>query len=167
MKIGVFSDVHDKIDHMQLAMDQMHILGCGHFIFLGDCCTPACFRKMVEFSRDLPLDAVPGNNDYNTEALRDIANRSTAARVHSAHALITRHGIKLSLSHYPKYALQEARLGSVDVALYGHTHETYRAMEGDCLIANPGEIQGRFGKIGFGILDTERLTINLHAIELY
>ncbi len=152
---------------MRLAMDQMHILGCGHFLFLGDCCTPACFRKMLEFSRDLPLDAVLGNNDYNSEALRDIASRSLSARVHEEHALITRHDIKLSLSHYPKYALKEARLGTVAVALYGHTHEAYRDMDGDCLIANPGEIQGRFGKIGFGILDTERLIINLHAIELY
>ncbi len=166
MKIGVFSDAHDKIDHLEQAMNQMHAMGCGHFIFLGDCCTPGCFKKMLEFTKGLPLDAVLGNNDYNPEALKDIANRSDSARVHPEHVVLTRHGIKLSLSHYPKYAMQEARLGAVDAALYGHTHAAYRETFGHILIANPGEIQGRTGTIGFGILDTERLTISQHTIEL-
>lgn len=39
-------------------------------------------------------------------------------------------------------------------------------MYGDCLLANPGELQGRTGRIGFGILDTGSHIMNLHAVDL-
>lgn len=59
--------------------------------------------------------------------------------------------MKLSLSHYPKYALREARSGNADAALYGHTHQAVSERCGGCLLANPGELQGRTGRIGFGV----------------
>ena len=68
-------------------------------------------------------------------------------------------------SHYPKYAMQEARSGSVDAALYGHTHQAVREMYRGCLLANPGELQGRTGRIGFGILDTDSRIMNLHSLD--
>lgn len=83
------------------------------------------------------------------------------------HALITRYGMKLSLSHYPKYALREARSGNADAALYGHTHQAVSERCGGCLLANPGELQGRTGRIGFGVLDTDTRIINLHNLDFY
>ena len=119
MKIGIFSDLHNRTDHLEPAMHRMRLLGCGHFIFLGDCTTPESFRRLIELTEDFPLDAVPGNNDYDVETMRRMAASSPAARLHPEHALITRYGMKLSLSHYPKYALREARSGNADAALYG------------------------------------------------
>jgi len=118
MKIGIFSDLHNRTDHLEPAMHRMRLLGCGHFIFLGDCTTPESFRRLIELTEDFPLDAVPGNNDYDVETMRRMAASSPAARLHPEHALITRYGMKLSLSHYPKYALREARSGNADAALY-------------------------------------------------
>ena len=103
MKIGIFSDIHDRTNHLEQAMHRMLRLGCGHFIFLGDCTTPESFRRLLELAQGLPLDAVPGNNDYE--------------------------------------------------------------MAGNCLIANPGELQGRTGRLGFGILDTDSRTMNLHTLD--
>ena len=103
--------------------------GCGHFIFLGDCTTPESFRRLIELTEDFPLDAVPGNNDYDVETMRRMAASSPAARLHPEHALITRYGMKLSLSHYPKYALREARSGNADAALYGHTPVSYTHLD--------------------------------------
>lgn len=167
MKIGIFSDLHDRTDHLELAMRRMRLLDCGHFMFLGDCTTPESFRRLIELTEDLPLDAVPGNNDYDQETMRHMAAGSPAARLHPEHALITRYGMKFSLSHYPKYALREARTGSVDAALYGHTHQAVREMYGGCLLANPGELQGRTGRIGFGILDTDSRLMNLHSLDFH
>lgn len=166
MKIGIFSDMHDRTDHLEPAMRQMLLLGCGHFIFLGDCTTPESFRRLLKLTRDLPLDAVPGNNDYDLPAMRHLAAASPAARLHPDHAVITRYGMKLSLSHYPRYAWQEARSGRVHAALYGHTHQALRETDGTCLIANPGELQGRTGRIGFGILDTDSRLLNLHSLDV-
>ena len=104
MKIGIFSDLHNRTDHLEPAMHRMRLLGCGHFIFLGDCTTPESFRRLIELTEDFPLDAVPGNNDYDVETMRRMAASSPAARLHPEHALITRYGMKLSLSHYPKFA---------------------------------------------------------------
>ena len=78
-----------------------------------------------------------------------------------------RYGMKLSLSHYPKYALREARSGNADAALYGHTHQAVSERCGGCLLANPGELQGRTGRIGFGVLDTETRIINLHTLDFH
>lgn len=108
MKIGVFSDMHDRTDHLELAMRQMRLLDCGHFMFLGDCTTPESFQRLIELTGGLPLDAVPGNNDYELAIMRQLAACSPAARLHPEHVLLTRYGIKFSLSHYPKYAMQEA-----------------------------------------------------------
>ena len=36
-----------------------------------------------------------------------------------------------------------------------------------CLLANPGELQGRTGRIGFGVLDTETRIINLHTLDFH
>lgn len=165
MKIGVFSDMHDRTDHLEPAMRQMRLLGCGHFMFLGDCTTPASFRRLLELTGEIPLDAVPGNNDYDLELMRRMAANSPSARLHPEHALITRYGMKFSLSHYPRFALQEARNGQVNAALYGHTHQASREMYGNCLLANPGELQGRTGRIGFGILDTDSGIMNLHPVD--
>lgn len=165
MKIGIFSDMHDRTDHLELAMHQMRLLDCGHFIFLGDCTTPESFLRLIELTGGLPLDAVPGNNDYDLDAMRRMAANSPAARLHPEHALITRYGMKFSLSHYPRYAMREARNGKVDAALYGHTHQPVRETIGGCLLANPGELQGRTGRIGFGILDTDSRLMNLHSLD--
>lgn len=165
MKIGIFSDIHDRTDHLEPAMRQMHRQGCGHFIFLGDCTTPESFRLLLELTQGLPLDAVPGNNDYELPVMDKMAAASPAARLHPGHAVITRYGMNLSLSHYPKYAWQEVRKGHVDAALYGHTHQALQEMAGNCLIANPGELQGRTGRLGFGILDTDSRTMNLHTLD--
>lgn len=167
MKIGIFSDLHNRMDHLAPAMRRMHLLGCGHFMFLGDCTTPESFRRLIELTEERPLDAVPGNNDDDLETMRQIAAGSPSARLHSEHALITRYGMKFSLSHYSKYALQEARGGYVDAALYGHTHRAVQEMHGACLLANPGELQGRTGSIGFGILDTESRLMSLHTLDFH
>ena len=146
-------------------MRQMHRRASGHFIFLGDCTTPESFRLLLELTQGLPLDAVPGNNDYELPVMDQMAAASPAARLHPGHAVITRYGMNLSLSHYPKYAWQEVRKGHVDAALYGHTHQALQEMAGNCLIANPGELQGRTGRLGFGILDTDSRTMNLHTLD--
>lgn len=78
MKIGVFSDMHDRTDHLELAMRQMRLLDCGHFMFLGDCTTPESFQRLIELTGGLPLDAVPGNNDYELAIMRQLATCSTA-----------------------------------------------------------------------------------------
>lgn len=165
MKIGIFSDIHNRLDHLEQAVYQMITLNCKHFIFLGDCTTENSFRRMIELSKNYPLDIVPGNNDYDLDTMHWIATNSLAAHLYPEHVTITRYGLKFSLSHYPKYALQEAYLGNVDIALYGHTHQAKCEMSGNCLLANPGELQGRTGRIGFGIFDTESRQLNLHTLE--
>ena len=167
MKIGIFSDLHDRVDHLEQAIHRMRLLDCGHFIFLGDCTAPESFRRLIELTKDFPLDAVPGNNDYDVETMRWIAACSPAAHLHPEHVLITRYGMKLSLSHDPEYALREAYCGGADVALYGHTHQAVNKIYGGCLLSNPGELQGRTGRIGFGVLDTETRIINLHTLDFH
>lgn len=165
MKIGIFSDIHDRTEHLEPAMQEMHLLGCTYFIFLGDCTTPNSFSRLLKWTRDLPLDAVPGNNDDELRAMQQLALASPAARLHGEHVIIMRGGLRISLSHYPQPALKAARSGTADVALYGHTHIAEQDLINHCLIANPGELQGRTGHLGFAVLDTETRRIELHKLK--
>ena len=165
MKIGVFSDMHDRTDHLELAMRQMRLLDCGHFMFLGDCTTPESFQRLIELTWGLPLDAVPGNNDYELAIMRQLAVCSPAARLHPEHVLLTRYGMKFSLSHYPKYAMQEARSGSVDAALYGHTHQAVREMYAGACWPIRGNSRAGPAASASGILDTDSRIMNLHSLD--
>ena len=44
------------------------------------------------------------------------------------------HGLKFAVAHYR----EDLPVGSVDVAINGHTHVTKEAQVGRCLVLNPG-----------------------------
>ena len=98
MKIGIFSDLHNRTDHLEPAMHRMRLLGCGHFIFLGDCTTPESFRRLIELTEDFPLDAVPGNNDYDVETMRRMDASSGLAA--SASSSLETMEVKIRSSRY-------------------------------------------------------------------
>ena len=72
-------------------------------------------------------------------------------------------GVKGGWERYLAYA----RKTGADLALFGHTHQAVSERCGGCLLANPGELQGRTGRIGFGVLDTETRIINLHTLDFH
>ena len=68
--------------------------------------------------------AVLGNNDYYRDYGPDVDRL----------ALFTYEGLKFAVAHYR----EDLPVGSVDVAINGHTHVTKEAQVGRCLVLNPG-----------------------------
>ena len=58
----------------------------------------------------------------------------------------------VAFSHFPAIARRAADSGLYQAVFYGHTHrraqELLSGPNGDCLLANPGDIEGRHGKPG-------------------
>ena len=71
-----------------------------------------------------PVRAVLGNNDYYRDYGPDVDRL----------ALFTYEGLKFAVAHYR----EDLPVGSVDVAINGHTHVTKEAQVGRCLVLNPG-----------------------------
>ena len=61
------------------------------------------------------------------------------------------------MNHYPRIAELAAKSGEFDLCVFGHTHEYNKEKVGECLLVNPGEIQGyASGKATFVIFDTKK-----------
>ena len=62
MKIAVLSDIHDRLDHLELVLLKVRESGADVLFFLGDFCAPFSLAALAEgFSN--PIHAVFGNND--------------------------------------------------------------------------------------------------------
>jgi predicted phosphodiesterase len=68
--------------------------------------------------------------------------------------LITIDGVRICITHYPFYAVALARTGWFDAVFTGHTHIAEKQRFSSCLLLNPGEVAGVFGKASVAIYDT-------------
>ncbi len=153
MKIAVLSDIHDNIWALTRAVDAVADMGAARLFFLGDFCAPFTLKQLAEgFSGG--IDAVLGNNDGDRRLLSRIASEYENVNIHGEFAEVEIAGRRIALTHYPDIAAAVAE-GSRDAVFYGHDHIAYSGQVGQTVLANPGEIMGRFGSSTFGVYDTE------------
>tara|TARA_R110002096_G_scaffold4493_14_gene20888 strand:- start:12265 stop:12762 length:498 start_codon:yes stop_codon:yes gene_type:complete len=165
MKIAIFSDIHDQLGNLQIALDQAKELGAEALLFLGDFCAPFTLKQIAE-NFPGPIHAVFGNNDGDPFLLSQIANGFDHVQLHGQYAELELGNRKLALNHYPEIAKRIAQSGELDAVFSGHDHLKYVHHFGETIWANPGEIMGRFGDPSFGMYDTtegEFQHINLKA----
>jgi hypothetical protein len=153
MKVAVFSDVHDRLDHLQAALRLAGNCGAERLLFLGDFCAPFTLAEMAGGFPG-PIDAVFGNNDGDPFLLCRVAAQRAGVTLHGPYAELEIGGRKIALQHYPEIARRLAECGAFDAVFSGHDHRFYAHRIGETLWANPGEIMGRFGQPGFGVYDT-------------
>lgn len=154
MLVALMSDAHDELDHLHRAVQQALAADCKRLIFLGDLTTPAtlCFLRA---SWPHAMDLVPGNNDYPIASFLACARPWSNTIFHPTATDITLDNRRLYLTHVPNETLRiAAATGEFDALFFGHTHRPEHHAIGTTLIANPGDIQGRFGSPSFAIYDT-------------
>lgn len=154
MKIAIFSDSHDNVSNLQIALDQANALGSKALLFLGDFCAPFSLKQIAE-SFVGPIHAVFGNNDGDPFLLSQIASGFDHVQLHGQYVELELGGRKIALNHYPEIAKRIAQSGEFDAVFSGHDHLKYLHQFGETVWANPGEIMGRFGEPSFGIYDTK------------
>ena len=162
MKIAVLSDIHDRLNHLELVLLKVRESGADVLFFLGDFCAPFSLAALAEgFSN--PIHAVFGNNDGDIFLLCKIAAAHEHVTLHGQFAELQIDGREIALNHYPEIARRLAESGHYAAVFSGHDHQRYLHQIENTLWANPGEIMGRFGTVSFGMFDTETLAFE-HVI---
>ena len=158
MRIGIFGDAHDHVDHVRHAVNVFNSAQCDLVIFAGDFCSPIVippFRKLR-----CPVLACFGDNDANKIALRG-GMRIKGEIAEPPCGFQTPDGVKILLTH----AMESVRgmtLGA-DVVISAHSHKPAidRDREGRLFI-NPGETSGwTYRNPMVAILETNPLSARL------
>lgn len=116
-RIDIISDTHGRLSPE--LMDA--IAGAGLIIHAGDITSE---EDWEELKRVAPIRAVLGNNDYYYDYGPEVGrvNRFDAE------------GLSFAVAHYR----EDLPVGSVDVAVCGHTHRPKITNVGSHLVINPG-----------------------------
>jgi len=155
MRIGVFSDVHDDIQNLKVALSKFESGGIRTLIFCGDFCSPVPAKIMSQYNGR--IHCVFGNGDGDRFAIAKIAEKSSSLQLYGEHGELELNGIKLAVTHYPLYGQALARTGDYQAVFSGHTHKVHQQRFEDCLWLNPGDIMGLHGRATCAIFDLKTL----------
>ncbi len=154
MQIGILSDIHDHLTHLDLALKVAKERGVAKLIFCGDFCSPIAARALAVF--DGEVHCIFGNGDADRFAMLNFANTDGKNLIlHGDHAEIELAGRRIAMIHFPFATSALARSGDYDAVFYGHTHNADLERVGDCLRLNPGDIMGWRNPASMAFYDTE------------
>lgn len=161
MLLGLISDTHDHIPHLNKAVEIFSDRSVDQVIHSGDFCSPF----MIPPFEDLPLQAVFGNNDGDTYLLMEKA-REIGATIHGQFFEADFGGLSLAVYHGTDAPIKEAlcNCGTYDVVVCGHTHQMVDKVVAGTRFINPGSAHGFDGTASIALLDTE--SEELEFVEL-
>ena len=147
MRIMVISDTHNNdwrfLDALQDAGKIDAVIHAGDGEGHEDLCEEAA---------GVPFYYVAGNNDYESDAPRDLVFELCGRRI------FLTHGHRYRVRFKPALVRKEARARRVDILIYGHTHIPLAEQDGDLLVLNPGSTTYPYspgGRPSYILLDLE------------
>lgn len=158
------SDSHDRWDHLEKAVDLANKEGCKLLLFAGDFIAPPGVSILEKFNGDVKF--VWGNNEGEkvvlTRRLDDSKNIELCGDTYEGQI----NGVKIFMNHYPLFTELAAKSGNFDLCIFGHTHKYHTEKVNDCLMVNPGEIQGyATSEVTFIIYDTNNKNVEKISIK--
>jgi putative phosphoesterase len=155
MQIAVLSDIHDNIWNLEKALERIATVNAQALICCGDFCAPFSLKQIADGFPG-PIHVVFGNNDGDPLLLAKVAAQyGGRVALHGIYVELELGGRHIAVIHYPDPARRIAQAGVFDLVLYGHDHQRHHEQLDRTLLANPGEVMGRWGKPSFGLYDTE------------
>ena len=158
MQIAVLADVHDCLSPLRRLLALEPIAKAEALILCGDLTHPAvldaCIRPGRSFSFCL------GNCDQGRAAgLMKHGLMVGATPWAELGTLALPNGEQVAFVHYPAVARQAAETGQYKAVFFGHSHQPHEEVvmvNGMAvLLANPGDVQGRYGKHSALVWDSE------------
>lgn len=152
MLIGLISDTHDHVPHIQKAVQIFTERKAALIIHAGDYCSPFT----IPHFKGLNLKGIFGNNDGDRYLLMK-KFEEIEAEILGDFTELQLGGLKLALYHgtYPEITNALVMCGVYDVVISGHTHaKVHKTIKGTLHI-NPGTAHGFDGEATVAILDTE------------
>jgi putative phosphoesterase len=168
MRVAIFSDSHDQIQHLEAALAAANQAGASMLLHCGDLCAPFMLDRLGRnFSG--AIHVVFGNNDGDGRMLQTIAAKHPQITLHGIYTEIEASGRLLAMIHYPEPARRIAQSGQFDLVVYGHDHmkhseEITKATGSLAILANPGELLGANGAPTWGLYDTNSGSFTLNEL---
>lgn len=160
MKIAIMSDSHDNWNNLEKAIETANEKGCGYLLFAGDLVAPPGLAILDKFEGKVKF--VWGNNEAERVGMTRKMDASQKIELCGDVYEGDVDGVRIFMNHYPRFVELAAKSGEFDLCIYGHTHEISQEKINDCLLFNPGEIQGyKTNKPSFGIYDTTTKNIEV------
>lgn len=131
MKILVLSDSHGSVWALRQAVAQEP--GVSLVIHLGDGADDLAHAGDLIAGR--PVLQVRGNCDWHSQAPTRLITEEGGKRI-----LLT-HGHEQMVKYGDSLLRQTARENHVDIALYGHTHESVQQYDDGLYLCNPGSVR--------------------------
>ncbi len=151
MQVAILSDIHDHLENLARVLAEVR--GMDLLLCLGDLCAPFTLDELAKGFPG-PVQVTLGNNDGDIFLLTQIARRHPNVTLAAPMGEVEAAGQKLAFVHYPIYGEGLAALGRYDAVFCGHSHKPDQRTIGSTLLANPGEVMGRFGEVSYGVWDT-------------
>lgn len=158
MRIGIFADIHDHLDHARAAVAEFNARECELVAFAGDFVS----TFVVPVLRGLKCKLVGcfGDNEGNKLGLLG-GLRIVGTVGDPPLGFRAADGTRILVSH--QYELFNRDIDGADVVVYGHTHKP--SVEFDSagrLFVNPGETSGwTYRKPSIAILETAPLSAEI------
>jgi len=158
MRIGLFSDTHDRVPAIHALLEQMIAGGVSLVMHAGDFCSPFALRPFNDLS--IPLLGVFGRNDGDRDALQAVAKMGFGAAelFESPHSFDL--GGKSVLLIHDLADVHQRSIDGHEVIVHGFTHVSEMKARGDSLLVNPGEGCGWLhGAPSGAILDLDTMSV--------
>jgi len=159
MKIAIISDIHDQIENLNWALEQIKNKDISQIFTLGDYTSPYIIEKLQ--LNNITISAVWGNCDGDRHSMvlasqNENKNISFAKREFDTVEIDDK---KFFLTHYPDLAENAAKSLDYDAVFHGHTHYMRNEKIGAVPIINPGKLaMYPNDEISFAIFDTKTKT---------
>ncbi|MGD8813907.1 MAG: YfcE family phosphodiesterase [Anaerolineales bacterium] len=149
MKLAVLSDTHDNMRNFEQVLP--HLREADAVLHCGDLETPSFVQRLAK-SVAVPVHIVWGNCDRDRIDMQQIAEGMGHVQFHGVTADLELEGIAVAATHYPHMASDLAYSGHFGLVCFGHDHVPHEEWVGDCLLLNPGEVQGLHGRCTMAVV---------------
>ncbi|MBF0448948.1 MAG: YfcE family phosphodiesterase [Magnetococcales bacterium] len=151
MLIGILSDSHDQIDHVDHAIEIFRLRGVEQVFHAGDIGSPSIIKQF----EGLKLGAVLGNND-GERALMPVKVKQIGGEIglDVLHADCPEGKIVVYHGTVPTFLNALIDCGAYRLVITGHTHKIVNELVGKTRVLNPGSIHGFNKGATFMIYDT-------------
>lgn len=152
MKIGIMSDSHDHIEHINKGIEIFKNRNAGYVLHLGDFVNP----NSVRACQGIKLVGIFGNNDGDKFRIMHAFN-DIEGEIKGNYHEFEEDNLRFACYHGTELQIKNALVecGKYDVVLYGHTHKCENIKIGNTLVLNPGTTHGFEFKPTIMIFDTQ------------
>jgi len=157
MKIAIISDTHDNLENLKKFFDFAKKKKIKILIHCGDVCNGETLKEIEKNFERIYLSL--GNADIKDSILKE----AKKTKIFENEGRIEIENLKIGFCHM--FNLKEKNLEDFDFYFFGHSHWPFLKKEGNCYLANPGNLAGLFYKATFAILDTKTKKIELKILE--